>query len=171
MPDEKIVTDSGPIIHLTEVDADFAWNVFPKVLAPDIVKKELAVGRLPGSDVLKAKRFKVIRTTRKTNALAKNLFLQYKMGLNDSIILSHAIERKATLLLTDDLQIRVLCKSNNITPVGSIGILYLSFREGYCDIAQLFNCLDQLFSKSSLYITKDIIKKVKREAKREKIID
>ena len=86
------------------------------------------------------------------------------MGKNDSIILAQAKSLKANLLLTDDLEVREVASKEKIKPVGSVGILYRSFIEGFCDLKQLFKYLDSLFYKSSLYITKDLIQIVKNSA-------
>ena len=164
MHNNIVVTDSGPIIHLSQIDADFAWKIFPKVYVPDIVHMEVMKFSLPGSTIFKAKRFKI--NTRSKNILekAKKLHKKYKMGKNDSIILAQAKSLKADLLLTDDLELRELASKEKIKPVGSVGILYRAFIEGYCDTKQLFKHLDSLFSKSSLYITKDLIQIVKNSA-------
>ena len=164
MQNKVIITDSGPVIHLSEVGANFAWQVFPNVLVPDIVQKEISIEQLPGTETLEDKRFEVDVKNKEIIALSKKLFKKHDMGKNDSLVLAHAIYHKSDLLLTDDLQMREFAKQEEITPVGSIGILYFAFRKRLCDKKQLFINLDLLFSKSSLYITRDIIERVKREA-------
>ena len=159
-----VVTDSGPIIHLSQINADFAWKIFPKVYVPDIVKIEVTKFSLPGSNIFKDKRFKISISTKNILDNAKKFHKKYKMGKNDSIILAQAKSFKADLLLTDDLEVRNLASEEKIKPLGSVGILYRSYIEGCCDLKQLFNHLDSLFSKSSLYITKDLIQIVKNSA-------
>ena len=164
MHNNIIVTDSGPIIHLSQIGTDFAWKIFPKVYVPDIVHLEVTKFSLPGSNIFKDKRFKIKTTNKNILENAKKLHKKYEMGKNDSIILAHTKSFKADLLLTDDLELRELALKENIKPVGSVGILYRSFIEDYCDIKQLFKHLDSFFSKSSLYITKDLIQNVKNSA-------
>ena len=164
MHNNIVVTDSGPIIHLSQIDADFAWNIFPKVYVPDIVKKEVTKFALPGLNTFTDKRFNINISNKNILEKAKKLHKKYNMGKNDSIILAHAKSLKADLLLTDDLELRELASTEKIKPVGSVGILYRSFTKGQCNIKQLFKYLDSLFSKSSLYITKDLIQLVKNSA-------
>jgi len=159
-----VVTDSGPIIHLSQIGTDFAWKIFPKVYVPDIVHLEVTKYSLPGSNIFKDKRFKINTSNKNILEKAKKLHRNYEMGKNDSIILTHAKSLNADFLLTDDLELRELPSKEKIKPVGSVGILYRSFIEGHCDIKQLFKHLDSLFSKSSLYITKDLIQLVKNSA-------
>jgi len=159
-----IVTDSGPIIHLSQINTEFMWKIFSEVYVPDIVHMEVTKFALPGSDIFKDKRFKIITSNNNLLNEAKKLHKKYEMGKNDSIILAHAKSFKADLLLTDDLELRELASKENIKPVGSVGILYRAFIKGHCDIKQLFKHLDSLFSKSSLYITKDLIQLVKNAA-------
>ena len=159
-----IVIDSGPIIHISQIDTDFVWKIFPKVYVPDIVHMEVTKFSLPGSDIFKDKRFKINTSNKNILEKAKKLHKKYEMGKNDSIILAHAKSLKADFLLTDDLELRKVSSNEKIKPVGSVGILYKSFIEGNCDLKQLFKHLDSLFSKSSLYITKDLIQLVKNSA-------
>jgi predicted nucleic acid-binding protein len=159
-----IVTDSGPIIHLSQINTDFVWKIFSKVYVPDIVHMEVTKFTLPGSDIFKDKRFNINTSNKNLLDEAKKLHKKYEMGKNDSIILAHANSLKADLLLTDDLELRESALKEKIKPVGSVGIIYRSFIEGHCDIKQLFKHLDSLFSKSSLYITKDLIQLVKNSA-------
>ena len=159
-----IVTDSGPIIHLSQIGSVFAWKIFPKIYVPDIVHMEVTKFSLAGSNIFKDKRFKIITSNKDVLKKAKKLHMKYEMGKNDSIILAHAKSLKANLLITDDLEVRELASKEKIKPVGSVGILYRSYIEGYCDLKQLLKHLDLLFSKSSLYITKDIIQIVKNSA-------
>ena len=164
MHNNIIITDSGPIIHLSQIGTDFAWKIFLKVYVPDIVHMEVTKFSLPGSNIFKDKRFKINTSNKNILKNAKKLHKKYDMGKNDSIILAQAKSLKADLLLTDDLELRELASKEEIKPVGSVGIIYRSFIEGYCDIKQLFKHLDSLFSKSSLYITKDLIQIVKNSA-------
>ena len=164
MHNNIIVTDSGPIIHLSQIDTNFAWKIFPKVYVPDIVHMEVTKFSLPGSDIFKEKRFKINTGNKIILEKAKKLHKKYEMGKYDSIILAHAKSLKADVLLTDDLELRELAFTEKIKPVGSVGILYRSFIEGHCDLKQLFKHLDSLFSESSLYITKDLIQIVKNSA-------
>jgi predicted nucleic acid-binding protein len=164
MHNEIIVTDSGPIIHLSQINTEFAWKIFTKIYVPNIVHLEVTKFSLPGSNIFKDKRFKINTSNKNILEKAKKLHKKHEIGKNDSIILAHAKSLEADLLLTDDLELRELASSEKIKPVGSVGILYRSFIEGYCDLKQLFKHLDSLFSKSSLYITKDLIQNVKNSA-------
>ena len=102
MHNEIIVTDSGPIIHLSQIDTDFAWKIFPKVYVPDIVQMEVTKFSLPGSNIFKDKRFKINTSNKNIQDIAKKFHKKYKMSKNDSIILAHAKSIKADLLLLTD---------------------------------------------------------------------
>lgn len=162
--EKKVITDSGPLIHISEVDAEFAWKIFPKVLVPDIVKQEVTFSSLPGYNIIKDKRFKINRTSKKIIVKADKFIKKYNLTKNDGLILSHTKFIKANILLTDDLELREFAKLEKIKPVGTVGILLRSFNIGICDRERLFKILDQLILKSSLYITEDLIEIVKRSA-------
>ena len=100
----------------------------------------------------------------KISMISEKLIKTYNLTKNDGLVLSHAKSIKANILLTDDLELREFAKFEKIKTVGSIGILLRSFKIGLCDRDRLFEVLDQLLYKSSLYITEDIIEIVKRSA-------
>ena len=99
------------------------------------------------------------------NHVIQDIIKEYQMTLNDSLVLSTAIQRKANLILTDDLDLREISKRVNILPVGTVGILLRAFRKGFCNMEQLYSILDQLYKESSLYITDDLIVMVKYKAR------
>jgi len=165
MDNKIIISDSGPIIHLDEVEADFAWKIFSKVYIPECVKDEVTMNDRPGSETIYGNIFSVCSTNKENRDLSERLIKEYQMTLNDSLVLSTAIQRKANLILTDDLDLREISKRVNILPVGTVGILLRAFRKGFCNMEQLYSILDQLYKESSLYITDDLIVMVKYKAR------
>jgi len=159
-----VVTDSGPIIHLAEVGAQFVWGVFSEVWLPAVVEEEVTRYRRPGFDTIDDKRFKRESNRKGVLRVAGILKVSHSLGMNDAEVLAQAIISKADILLTDDLELRETSKREGITPVGTIGILLRAFRERLCGKEQLFEILDRICRDSSLYITKDIIQTVKRAA-------
>ena len=153
-----ITTDTGPLIHIEEVHATRAWDIFQQVHIPDVVIDEITISKKPGNQTLKKSIFKELISNRHIREISGSLGNDHRMSENDSLILAHAIQNRSDILLTDDLQLRSISKIKGIRPVGSAGILYLSFLKGIFEIDELFRILDDLYSDSSLYITRDIIR-------------
>ena len=165
MDNTIIISDSGPVIHLDEVEANFAWNIFSKVYVPECERDEVTVVDRYGSETVHGNIFSICILTKEHRGLSKNLIEKYKMTMNDSLVLSTAILLKADMILTDDLDLREISKRVGIIPVGTIGILLRAFRKGFCGMKQLFSILDRLYNESSLYITYDLIVLVKHKAR------
>ena len=164
MANRIVLSDSGPLIHLSEAGAEFAWGIFPKVWVPEVVNSEVSAVRKAGFNILTGERFDIYMTTEKVRESAEDLVKEHTMGTNDALVLASAILIKADLLLTDDLELREFSRSKGIAPVGSIGILLRAFKEDKCDLRKLLDMLDRLYSESSLYITFDLVEKVKTAA-------
>ena len=165
MANEIVISDSGPLIHISEIKAEFVWGIFRSVIIPEIVKIEVSKNNRPGAKIITEKRFKINRMNDEIYQFALNLFNEQKVGKNDSIVLATAIHLKANLLLTDDLDLRELSKKIGITPVGTLGILLRAFRENKCNLEELFQILEKISFESSLYVTEDLLELVKIAAK------
>lgn len=138
------------------------------VYIPDVVTDEITISKKPGNQTLRKSIFKESITNRDTREISGSLRNDHRISANDSLILAHAIQNRSNILLTDDLQLRTLCNIKGMKPVGSAGILYLSFLKGIFEIEELFQILDDLYTVSSLYITREIIDHIKSEALKDK---
>jgi len=85
MDNGVIITDSGPIIHLDEVEANFAWNIFSKVHVPECVKDEVTGNDKPGSKTIYGNMFSICSTKKENQELSENFIEKYQMTLNDSL--------------------------------------------------------------------------------------
>lgn len=164
MKRKRKTTDTGPLIHLEEINAEKVWNIFPSVYIPDVVIAEIKFKPAKGNKTIKDKRFKITNTNKKIIVTAKRLFDGYEIGKNDSLVLAHSIINGSDALLTDDLELRSIAKLENMKPVGTVGILYLAFLDGIITYEDLFKYLDLLVTDSSLFITRDIIENIKNAA-------
>ncbi len=157
----KFLTDTGPIIHLAEINANELWDSFRLVIIPDIVRDELTQNDKPWIDVLNRKNIRLNKTDNNILLLAEKIACKYKLGKNDSIIIAHSIVLKTKYILTDDLELRKIAKMERIIPIGTLGILLRSLRKSFCNKQQVMNLIDKLLVDSSLYITENIVKDVK----------
>jgi predicted nucleic acid-binding protein len=61
------------------------------------------------------------------------------------------------LLLTDDLTVREVAKTLNLTPVGSLGIVVRAYRRGCITLADAEHYIAALYDVSSLFVTRAIV--------------
>ena len=158
----RFLIDSGPIIHISEINAENIWNTFSLIIIPDIVLEEVSFKNKPGANILENKHFNLSKTNNDIITTTKRFLNKYKLEKNDSIILGHLVFHKAKYILTDDLEIRKIAEKEGIIPVGTIGILLRSLRKGYFTKGQVIEFLDRILIDSSLFITKNIVDDVKK---------
>jgi predicted nucleic acid-binding protein len=163
MVENVVLTDSGPIIDISQIRANLVWDVFDEILVPDIVIEETTRRDLPGCEVVSDPRFKVLKTTGPIVKKAVHMQDRHHLSQNDSLVLAHAVTIGADLILTDDLELRGATKNEHIRPVGTIGIIARAYRIGILDKGQTYELLDRILKMSSLNITEDIIEMVKKD--------
>ena len=157
----EFLTDSGPIIHLAEIEADELWTTFKMVIIPDIVLNEVTLQDKPGANILNYNNIEVNKTNENILLFAKEIESKYRLGRNDSIIFAHSKFLKTKYIFTDDLELRKYAKIESITPVGTLGIILRSLRIGFYDKKKIYELIDRLLTDSSLFVTQDIIRNIK----------
>ncbi len=153
--ENKVVSNTGPILHLTEIDLIKALNVFHNVLIPEEVLNELKK-----SKILVPKKIKIISLKSRWKDTVKILVNQHNLDLGESEAISLVLQEKAEIFLTDDLEARNIAKSYNIATHGTIGIILRAFREKLIDKRTAIKKVNELYVKSSLFITKDLVNQV-----------
>lgn len=152
---DKSVSNTGPIIHLSEIDLIKSFNIFHKILIPNEVAIEL---RKNNTDVPKKIEVRSLKGNWKD--LVKVLTNQKDLDLGESCAISLSLQEKANCFLTDDLDARVVAKEYNLEVHGTIGIILRSFREKLIDKRIAIEKIRELKTKSSLFITQDLINEV-----------
>ena len=152
------VADAGPLIHLEEIGQLPLMTLFDKLLLPDAVWDEAVVnGSVPRASL------EQLPCLARTSAVESEVlrFIQAN-SLNDL----HRGERESLfvcsqqsipLLLTDDLAVRDAAKRLGLTPIGSLGVIVRAFRCGRLTKFAAEQCLRDLQSVSSLFVTPAIV--------------
>jgi predicted nucleic acid-binding protein len=160
------VTDTGPVIHLSEIGLINCFKLFKPVYVPEIVHKELTTIAGPGFKEIKREFFEIKTIAKKHIKQIEKISNNYKLTFNDAYVIVSANILKAKIIFTDDLELRDAVKLNGLIPVGTIGILVRSYREKLLTRNKLDKALDNLVKESSLYITDELIYKVKTAIER-----
>jgi len=154
----KVVSDTGPLIHLSEIECIHLLNIFQMIYVPESVHGEYYKHKKENDpDFFELKNI----TISKVQLEVVSDFIN-RHGLNNL----HSGERDCLYLcqdlsidtiLTDDLAVRDAAKKLGITPVGSLGIIARLFREQYISLNQAEKFLLNLYQISSLYVTKTLV--------------
>jgi predicted nucleic acid-binding protein len=148
----KAVSDSGPIIHLNEINFLESFNIFNSVLIPEEVESEIKKHK-----IYPMKKIRVAALNTRHKDIVKILTNQKDLGLGESEAISLAIQEKPCIFLTDDLEARNIAKEFSLDVHGSLGIILRAFREELINLDIAIKKINELQSKSSLFITRDLI--------------
>ena len=144
----KAVSNTGPILHLDEINLAKCFNIFSIIIIPLEVEKELK-----GSNVLIPKKIKIIKLLPDFKDRIKILTNQENLDLGESYAIVLAMQEKADYFLTDDFDAKIVAIKYNIETHGTIGIILRAFREKIVDKNIAIEKINELYAKSSLFIT------------------
>ncbi len=152
------VCDTGPLLHLAEIDRLPLLGLFEDLHIPAGVRLEATQGdRLCLHQVAKLKniRHHNLDQTKLQVFIQSHRIEQLHVGELECLFLCKEIG--VSLLLTDDLAVREAAKRLRLTPLGSLGILVRACRTGLISFAEAEQSLFDLFEVSSLFVTKAIV--------------
>lgn len=149
------VSDTGPILHLSEINIVDCLDVFSKIFVPDEIIKELKKNK---TEIPKKLNIKLLIDEWKD--LVKILTNQKDLDLGESCAISLALQEKINCFLTDDLEARIVAKEYNLEVHGTVGIILRAFREKIINKNNAIEKVRELKSRSSLFITQDLIEEV-----------
>lgn len=152
------VTDSGPLIHLTEIGCIPILSIFGNLHVPDAVWAEtVECGRISGENLLELSNVKrhTIPQDDITHFIEKNNLKDLHLGECECLYLARQIN--VPILLTDDLAVRETAKRLKLVPVGSLGIVAKAYNLGKISITDAQHHIIDLYEVSSLFVTKVIV--------------
>jgi len=137
------VSDSGPLIHLAEIDPLGLFSVFDEFLVPETVYAEIEAGGVPtGLDHVS---YEIVEA----DGDAK---IADDLDAGERAAIAIAREREITLL-TDDLTARESASDDGIDVHGSIGVIAPAHGRGRLDTDEAATRMRALQRETSLFIT------------------
>lgn len=152
------VADAGPLIHLAEIGALSALEVFSLVHVPEDVWVEAG-----GRDGVGLSRLATLKYLRRHSpdrepidefARTRGLTTLHR-GEQAALYLCRGLP--IPLLLTDDLAARAAAQRLGITPVGSLGVVVRASRVGLMPLEQAERHVLNLYEVSSLFVTRAVV--------------
>src|SRR3989344_5502203 len=153
--EKKAVSNTGPIIHLSEINLIKVLDIFYKIMIPKEVEKELR-----NNKIAVPRKIKIQELLPDFKDRVKILTNQENLDLGESFAIVLAMQEKTDYFLTDDLDARNVAIKYNIEVHGTIGIILRAFKDKIIDKKTAIEKVNELYSKSSLFITKDLIQQV-----------
>lgn len=154
----KVVVNASPIIFLSKLNAlDLLVDLFPEVLIPRSVVKEVG-------DISIPEKAQVMDVSLPGRKFVMGALGRLHEGELEVIVL--ALERNADLVLLDDLAARRKAKRMGLQVMGTIGLILSAFRNQKVTREQSLEFLEDLTKKHGLFISKDVLGKVKEEIRK-----
>lgn len=154
---DKAVFDTGPFIHLHEVELLLVLKLFKSILIVDEVFSELNKNKTMYNKIKKIKNIKLLQLKPKNKDMSKLLVEKYYINLAESSSISLSMQEKTDVFITDDLDARNIAKNFNIEVHGTVGLILRAYRENTISKETAINKTKELYEKSSLFITKDLV--------------
>lgn len=148
----KAVSNTGPFLHLHEISLLKVLGIFSHILIPNEVERELRKNKF----VLPPK-IKVRTLKSEFKDKAKIFVNQHELDLGEAEAIALSLQEKADYFLTDDLGARQVANDYYLNVHGTIGIILRGFREELISKDTTIEKVRELKSKSSLFITQDLI--------------
>lgn len=141
-----VVADSGPLIHLSIVQQFHLLQQFFSQISviPHVVDEVVTQGNgRPGTaELSQGIQDGWIHIVPATDPTMIQRFAAPNLSCIDSAVIAHALEYRATAVLSDDNAVRRLAEREGLSVVGTVGILTHACLNGW--IAHLKPLLDQL---------------------------
>lgn len=150
--ENKAVSDTGPIIHLSEINFVNSLDIFSKILIPEEVSNELRL-----SKISIPKNIDIVLLKPESKDKVKIFTNQHNLDIGEAGAISLVLQEKADYFLTDDLDARVVAENYNIESHGSLGIILRAFKDKIINKKIVLEKINQLHTVSSLFITTDLI--------------
>jgi predicted nucleic acid-binding protein len=143
------VTDTGPLIHLAEIDSLDLLSILEELYVPETVYDELEAGGVPDglSDL------QYTRVSTEGEGVGDE-----RLDPGERTALAVANERDITLL-TDDLAARETAAELGIDVHGSIGIIALGHARGHIDRPTAATRMRELQRETSLFVSDAVVER------------
>jgi predicted nucleic acid-binding protein len=162
----KIVCDSGPIIHLDELNCLYLLEDFQEILIPETVHKEIKRYR-PSSFKKLSLPFNLSPGNIPDNAPLLTLCRIFSLDVGETEALALMEKNPQAIFLTDDASARMVAEQMRFKVHGTMGILIRAIRRGQMETEEVLRILKEVPSQTTLYIKlsllDEIILKIKKE--------
>lgn len=156
-------SDTGPVLHLKEVDSIFLLKIFRKIFRKIFIS-QMIVEELSRYNVRSLPNNLVVKDVNNDQIVL--ISKKYDLDVGESSIIWLCRFLNINILLTDDLNAREVAVSLNIKPVGTMGIILRCFREKIINKKEAMIIIDNIQKISSLFITRELVSYIIKEIER-----
>lgn len=154
----SVVADTGPLLHLAEIDCLSLLSIFETIHIPEAVWQECQrqgqTFQTALARVRHIRRHPLYQPDLVAFIQANNLT---KLHFGERECLYLCQQDKIPIVLTDDLAVRDAAKHLQLTPVGSLGIIVRAYHLNRISIVEAERSMLKLYDISSLFVTRTIV--------------
>jgi predicted nucleic acid-binding protein len=162
----KIICDSGPIIHLDELNCLHLLENFQEVLIPNTVHKEIKRYRPLSLDNLNVT-FIFSPGEIPDNIQLLTLCRLFALDVGETEALALMEKNPGAIFLTDDASARLVAEQMGFRVHGTIGILVRSIRRSQMEAREVLGILQKVPSNSTLFIKLSLLDEIKQKIREE----
>jgi predicted nucleic acid-binding protein len=150
----EAISDTGPLLHLHEVDQWPALRVFERVLIPDLVAEELQLYLFDLVQLMATgTHVTIVAVERDDWTIVLNESDPPAIHSADAQVAVLARQHAYRLpILTDDLPLRKLLEKQGALVIGTIGVLVRAYTARHLTRLELDGAVEALFTASTLHL-------------------
>ncbi|MBI2877928.1 MAG: hypothetical protein HYY20_13715 [Candidatus Tectomicrobia bacterium] len=150
----EAISDTGPILHLYEINRLETLQIFEQLFLPSMVAEELRLYGMDPLDLGGEVRVCVVPVSEqnRTEVLAEEGGFLIHPADAEVFVLSREDGFKMSVL-TDDLALRRRLEMHGTVVTGSVGVLVRAYRTGLLQRDSLEIAVDALFDESTLHLS------------------
>ncbi len=158
-----VVADTGPVIHLDELDCLDILSDFKEVLIPPTVRDEIIKHR---PEILQRRDITlVIREVVPDHPKISPLHTLYTLHRGESEALTLCADVPESLLLTDDTAARMAAQSLGLQARGTLGLLLRAIRRQTCTREEVLELLSAIPTSSTLHIRPSLLARIMEDVR------
>lgn len=157
MEKSDVVTDAGPLIHLDELGVSHLLRDFKSIIVPPVVWNEVNIHRpavLSSLPLVKREP----PSSPQTSFLSLAKAFDLGRGEQQAILLMY--KYPLAILLTDDAAARLAATHLGFLVHGTIGVLIRAIRTKQMSAQEVISLIEQIPSRSSLFIKSDLLQSI-----------
>lgn len=165
---DKFIVDTGPFIHLEQINQLKLLKSLPQVYIPSSIISEIKQGDKILNSLKGIKHWpnaKIAAVRRKSIGSKAKIIRAAGLQRGEIDCIHLALQIQQSILLTDDMRARITAERLSVEVHGSIGFIAYGFRREWLSFEEAERSLNLLYHRSSLFITYAIIEDAIRRLK------
>jgi predicted nucleic acid-binding protein len=152
----KVICDSGPLIHLGELNCLHLLEDFQEIVISHTIQREINSHRRLDFEKLNVP-LVVVTGAIPGNDLLLTLCKIFSLDAGEIEALALMEKNPEAIFLTDDASARMVAEQMGFNVHGTIGILVRSIRRRQMEVEEVLRILEEMPTKTTLYIKQSLI--------------